>query len=496
MLQRVTKRDIVWAFLAQFMQFGSSIFLLPVVLRRLPVDDLGIWYIYTMIWSFVLLLDSTFSQTILRNIAYVFAGARVLLRSGIVAESKAAGIDYDLLYHVEHTCRLIYATVALIALVGMASAGTYYVFTVGRGIDQRTLIISWAIFVVSVVFRLYYAYLDPFLRGSGKVAQSNQSIFYSRLANLVLSIALVLGGMGLVGVAAANLASSVVGRVLSRRYYYTAELKKHFRGLRSDRERVRGLFLIMWYNSWRTGVVAVGTFFLTKSSTFLASVYLGLQMTARVGLSVQVADLLLVLSSVVGNTFQTEFTALSKLGKRKELLRKFSVSWLVSIVTFVAGSVGVLIAGTPILSMIRSNTTLLNAPALALLLLTNLLGLNHMLFANLIVAKNEMPFVKPGLLSGIATLLLTIGLLRFTRLGEIALVLSQLVVQLTYNNWRWPYLVLKEHRTSVLWIARLGFGTILQYFSRGRERPSNPRNDTYSSEDNHSKGTGDETFDA
>ena len=42
----ITKKDVLWGYIAQFFNIGAGILLLPVILKLLPADILGVWYIF------------------------------------------------------------------------------------------------------------------------------------------------------------------------------------------------------------------------------------------------------------------------------------------------------------------------------------------------------------------------------------------------------------------------------------------------------------------
>lgn len=49
--------------------------LLPVVLHFLPSDELGLWYVFLSIGTFVSLFDFGFTPQMARQITYSFSGA-------------------------------------------------------------------------------------------------------------------------------------------------------------------------------------------------------------------------------------------------------------------------------------------------------------------------------------------------------------------------------------------------------------------------------------
>jgi hypothetical protein len=62
---------------------------------------------------------------------------------------------------------------------------------------------------------------------------------------------------------------------------------------------------------------------------------------------------------------------------------------------------------------------------------------------------NTVPFVKASIISGIAIVVVSILSIKLTHLGIIALILSQGIVQLAYNNWYWPVYVIRKEKLSL-----------------------------------------------
>ena len=70
---------------------------------------------------------------------------------------------------------------------------------------------------------------------------------------------------------------------------------------------------------------------------------------------------------------------------------------------------------------------------------------NHSIAGGFLLANNEVPYFKASLLSGISTI--TLLLILFYTLPDFGIWIMILVpgiVQLCYQNWRWPYVLLKS----------------------------------------------------
>src|SRR5215475_8482539 len=89
-LTRVLKRTwnsaVAWTFLATFLRLGASVLVLPVLLRKLPPNHLGLWYVFGTIGGLAVLLDFGFEPTITRMAAYAWGGATRFVPFGVHQE--------------------------------------------------------------------------------------------------------------------------------------------------------------------------------------------------------------------------------------------------------------------------------------------------------------------------------------------------------------------------------------------------------------------------
>ena len=70
-----------------------------------------------------------------------------------------------------------------------------------------------------------------------------------------------------------------------------------------------------------------------------------------------------------------------------------------------------------------------------------LLEMHHGIHANIYVSTNHIPFLWPGLISGILIIILSLAVM--DSFGLLGIILVQFIVQLSFNNWFPVYLNLK-----------------------------------------------------
>ena len=95
----ITKKDVTWSYVAKLFQIGSGLVTLPLILRLLTTEEVGMNYLMLTVSSIVGLMDFGFSPQFGRNFTYVNSGARRLCREG-VEEERGGSIDWHLLSKV------------------------------------------------------------------------------------------------------------------------------------------------------------------------------------------------------------------------------------------------------------------------------------------------------------------------------------------------------------------------------------------------------------
>jgi len=68
----LSRKDIVWGYIAQFFSIAAGVIMLPLVLRMLKPNEIGMNYLMLTIGSMVSLFDFGFAPQFGRNITYVF----------------------------------------------------------------------------------------------------------------------------------------------------------------------------------------------------------------------------------------------------------------------------------------------------------------------------------------------------------------------------------------------------------------------------------------
>lgn len=458
----ITRKDVIWGYVAQFFSIGSGIITLPMILRMLSTEEIAMNYLMLTIGSLVALFDFGFAPQFGRNISYIFGGAQSLKKEGVEHNEEGGEINYHLLAAMVDVAKFVYRILAAISLFTMLTLGTCYIYHITDGFSKvNNALLIWAIYSLSVFFNVYFTYYTSLLVGKGAIQESKKAMLYSRIAYVSLTFLFLSLGWGLLGVTFSSFISPFIARYISYRYFFTEEMRYKLSSHTTSKKEKRDLLEIIWYNSKRLGLVFVGAYAVNKLSIFLAGLYLSLDEVASYGLMIQLMSIVAMLSVTFSTVLEPKFAEYRVLNQSKKLIESFSFSMSVFYVFFVLGVVCIVWIVPLFLQFLNSNAALPSVPIVVFYAIVVLLENNHSRFSTLIVTDNKIPFVESSLLAGAAICIGDFLVLKYTIWGVLGLVFVQGMCQLAYSNWKWPYVVCREFNISYFSFLKLGFSQII-----------------------------------
>jgi len=435
--KRFTQSAVAWSFLGTFLRVGASVFVLPLVLRKLPPEHLGMWYVFGSLGAFALLLDLGFEATITRMASYVWAGAPRLTAFGFHDSDADASREPNrpLFRDLLATLRAYYLALGLAVLLLLGVGGGAWVWQKSAHLpDATTIRGAWCVYALGVTLNFVGGRWPALLGGIGAIRTAQQIGVAGLLVYYALAVAGLSLGYGLWSLVVALFVMGIVVRALGRTVFArVAALPEGIPAPRLHRE----IFAAIWPNAWRTGLVALGAFLIVQANTLICSAFLGLATTASYGISFQLVSMLVGLSAVWVQVKLPLINQLRVAGSFEEITRLFATRMRLVVASFFAGSLAIFFLAPPVLQLLGSRTELLPPPLLGALLLIQFLEMHHSQYASLVLTENRNPFLRPALLSGV--LIVAASVLLAPRLGVWGLLLSAGVVQLCFNNW-WPVL--------------------------------------------------------
>ena len=445
-VENIGKRDLIWAMLATLFRIGSGVLLFPMVLSMLPSETVGVWTIFTSVTLITGILDFGFNQSFARNISYVFSGVRSLKRDGheYVADAENEKIDYALLKNTIGAMRYFYSHMALILFVFLAVGGTFYMYSLMQnyGGDVREIYVAWAIVCIVNSYNLYTLYYDSLLSGRGLIKRKNQIVLIGNVAYLALAVVLLLCRLGLVAIVSAQLVSVLIIREMSRRSFYSTDIKN---GLSNVAEgEYKSVLKAIVPNAVKLGLASVGGFLTFRLSTFVGPMYISLSDMASFGITLQLLSVVSSLALLYTNVYLPKVFQWRVENNITQVRRTFRLSMLLVFIAFISGGLLISLLGNWALDVLGSDTQLLAGGLLAFLVLHYYLETNMVNATEYLLAKNEVPFYKRYLVSGVVTVILLFVFVGYLGLGVWGIIAAPMISQSILQYWKWPYEVYKE----------------------------------------------------
>lgn len=458
---KIARGDVGWSYAGNILKIVSNIILLPLVLKLLTDQEMGLWYVFLSIGGIVELLDFGFAATLARNMAYVWCGATELMAKDVKPSSVRSEPDMKLFLVILKTCKRIYAVIALAALVILATVGTLYLNYVSNGLTT-SLLVAWGIYSIGVTLSIFYSYYTSFLRGVGAIAQQNKATVISRMSQIVVALILLLCGMGLIAVAVGYLVSGIVLRLMSRWFFYRyeniGESLKEVGKIENINEQVIATFRKVWPNSYKEGFVTLANFLSTQANTLICSFALGLASTGSYGLALQLSTMISSIAAILYTAYQPAIQEFEVKGERKESQRLMSMAYCFYMLSYIVLTIGAFCC-LPIIKYLKPTLEIDGAMLIVLCLYMFIYKTYH-LAASYISNRNKLPYVTSFIISGVCSSLLAFILAKLTTLGIWSIIIGPMTVVLSFVGWYWPRYVLKDMNLSVSKMMKLGFGEI------------------------------------
>ena len=445
LLINIVKRDVAWNFFATTLRIAANLLILPLILITLTTQDVGIWTIFLAINSFVLIFDFGFGQTFTRNIAYIFSGAKELKTEGFNEIADPSEIDISLLKGTIKVMRKYYFYSALAFFSIIITIGSIYLVSLLKDYSGNKEMVYYSGFLYALlnVYQLYTLYYDSLLQGKGMIRKAKQIVIIAQIIQLIVTAVTLFYGLGLFSLIIGQFSFIVLNRLLADRAFFTHDMK--FILGQANEASAKKLFGIYFPNALKIGLTSLGGFMVTKSVVFIGSLYISLSEIASFGISKQVVDVIAGVGAIWFSTFYPKLIQQRVNNGFSELKRTYIESKFFLVAIFISGSITLLMYGDLVLNIIGSKTSLINHYSLIVLLVISFLEANHSMSASLLMTKNEVPFFKASILSGIGTvtiLVLYYGVLSLQ--GFWGLLIAQGLPQLVYQNWKWPLTVCNE----------------------------------------------------
>ena len=196
---KIGRTDLLWNYGASFMRVASALVVLPIILKMLPSEEMGLWSVMISLNSMIYLLDFGFFPTFSRSMTYVYSGATTLQAKGFKPLEKNLPVYFPLLKGLLKSMRNFYAAVAIALVFLLFTVGIWYINSILTGFtgDPIKAKFAWYCYGILLSYQFYTYFYDAMLVGRGLVKRSKQIIVFSQSIHIVVASILLLSGMGI-----------------------------------------------------------------------------------------------------------------------------------------------------------------------------------------------------------------------------------------------------------------------------------------------------------
>ncbi|MDD4656436.1 MAG: O-unit flippase-like protein [Bacteroidales bacterium] len=441
---KVTRADLFWNYGATFMRVASALIVLPLILRMLPKEEVGLWTIMIGLNSMIYLLDFGFFQTFSRAITYIYSGASTLQKKGFVPVTGKTEIFYPLLKGTMKAMSRFYGFVSLLLLLLLSTGGVWYInrLLIGFSGDITNAKIAWFSYGVLLCYQFFTYYYDAALVGRGMIKRSRQIIVFSQSLHVVISSLLLLYGVGIISMVIGQTVATIVNRILARYSFYDSKTKL---GLaKATSKKWFDILKTLFHTAYKNGLASLSWVFTNRMLAIFGALYVPLATMASYGITKQITDITITLSVAWFFTYYPKLTGEQIKRGVSEVKRIYIKATIITVAVFIPIAIFVSIAGNTLLSFIGSSTFLLPVSLIILLFVASMLEALTQISTSVLLSRNEVPHYIAQSVTAVVSLLFIILTLKYTELGVIALIAVPMVVQLCYQHWKWTLKLFKE----------------------------------------------------
>ena len=448
----IGKKDIYWNYAATFLKIAASVLLMPLILKKLPSEEVGIWSVFITITAFSNLLDFGFNPSFTRNVSYIFSGVTSLRATGyeIVSSDSSGKVDFGLLKGTITAMRWLYLRMSIVLLLILSTLGSFYIYSLLNNYkgNHNEVYIAWTLLCIINTYNLYTLYYESLLQGKGLIKRSKQIIIVGQSTYILVAAVMILTGYGLIAIVSAQLVSVVIIRWLSYKSFFNLKIKSALHSVES--RPWKEIITAISPNAVKIGLTTVGSFIVQRSSIIIGSLYLSLNEIGSYGITMQLITVIATLAVIYPMTFQPKIAQLRIENNITSIKNLYLKGQFLLFMTFLICGIIMIFAGNWTLHLIKSQTELLPPLMIFVAVVISFLENNHSIAGGILLSKNEVPFFKAALISGGGTVLLLLLFFQFSELKIWSMIIAPGIIQGVYQNWKWPKVVKNELKISYM----------------------------------------------
>jgi hypothetical protein len=387
MLRRVWNSAVFWSFGVTALRTGGFLFILPLIVRTLPPEELGYWYVLLGLVQAASLLELGFAPTIGRFASYFMGGASTIPATGLPsAGGEGTPPNYAGLAGLARCAERLYRWLALaIGVAFFVFGGGWLFWRYPESMRSAQSWLAFALLGAGSGFAMSQYFWGAMLAGMNHVREQQKIFFIGLVLNYLVVAAGILLGAGIFSLVLGQLVLGLVPRWKARGKVL---------GLLPPQTTGKAPELswrILWPSTWRNSLIQACSYLLLPASALTCAATTNLLVTAEYGLTLQMGLMIHGFSACWQAAKYPQLAAMLAAGRVWEVGRIVRTRILLTFLTFGAGAAAAFYLGPLLLEVIRSKTPFLPSAAFVLLLAAIGVDLWSGSFSALLQATNRTP---------------------------------------------------------------------------------------------------------
>ena len=428
--KRLYGTGVFWMGVITVLRAAGFVLVLPFVLRQLPAEEVGLWYVFAGIACLCSIVELGFAPNIGRFTMYYLSGLQDLPSLNAVTGQNCgnekinqAGLNGLIAMSVR-----LYTQVAVAVLVLMIFGGGGWLFCKYR--DAMDHSYNWPVYLlyaVGTAWSLSNYFWSVMLPASNHIVESQKIMLTAIVLNYLATLIGVYLGFGVLGLAMGQTVMSGYQRLRSR------ELFERFYPLDKKVEALPIQWKHLWPMTWRGGLMGLGMYLSLPATTLICAQIFDLTTTASYAISLQ---LVFMAYSLANNWLVVKYPIISVFyvkGEYAAIRRLVYERIVLQMISYVVICVFTWKLAPLLLWMLKTKTTFIDSHLLLLLMISVGVDLFVHALSAVVQCGNKFPFIYSKLVNGTLTVVLACILGKW--LGLAGFVCAPTLAQITFNGW-------------------------------------------------------------
>ncbi len=345
------------------------------------------------------------------------------------------------LYALLCTSRGIYLVLSSLTIILLGTVGTLTLWNLlDMSGQSRVFWLTYLLMMVQSFVLVQSLKWRSFIKGIRQVALYSRFLTILGFVKIFGFFILLMNNFGMLALQIYLLAESVFITIYLRNY-----MARWFRanGIRIGSSfKIDGeIFKSLWTVSWKSGLNTLGYYFTHRGISLLTAQLKNTRLMSGFFFTYQILGFIRNFAHTPVYAHYPIYYGMIAVKKFKEFKEDARVRLFLMFLIILAGFISFGLLGNYLLDFIGTDKRLVSFSIYMILSVYLFLDLHALIHGTIYISTNDVPFLVPGLLTGLATVVIGYFLIPFY--GLTGLVLVQLVTNLMCNAWFSSYLSLR-----------------------------------------------------